>query len=488
MPKQKSQYCIKSCPSDDTEQLENLLNTMSSEGWDLYTMHEAEGDDGFCFNCIFIRDPEDDEREGEEDFDESFGYKTAMQKIISAQNEPYERCVDIQRKIRDKRNRIQKIKSLIDETSEDQRYGLNEEMFNTMEELKRLRKQLQEVISPDIMNEKIGQEKLSLQLSEEILELVNPDTDDVNLIAKTVKLRQQLAEELGYIIPKIKFENSEILQANEFSIDVRGISAVCGRVYPGYLMYFKDELNLEKIPKDAIKDNDVISGKPVIWLSEEKTKSFWTEGLDASSVIVRAMEYVCIKYADTLFDYTDLNRYIEIVSTNNLFLIENIIPDYVSVAELKFLLTSLIKERVSIKDIMFIFEKINDFADEDTKEDLLEKLRHALARTISKSVANENNVIQAFELSEEHLKYFESKLTGKSDVIRFDNTKLKSIAANITKALEKHEISTPEVVLIVPMGIRHIASLVLSRVMYNLRVIAREEVADEFSTEIVDRV
>ena len=88
MAKQKSQYCIKSCPSDDTAQLESLLNTMSTAGWDLYTMHEAESDDGFCFNCIFVRDPEDPDIAEDTDFDESFGYRTTMQKIISAQNEP----------------------------------------------------------------------------------------------------------------------------------------------------------------------------------------------------------------------------------------------------------------------------------------------------------------------------------------------------------------------------------------------------------------
>ena len=487
MPKSKAQYSIKTCPSDDTQQLETLLNSMAEKGWDLYTMHEAENDDGFCFNCIFVKDADDMNNSPDTDFDETFGYKTTMQKIISAQSEPFERCIDIQRKIKDKRNKIQKIKSLIDETSEDQRFNLNEEMFNIIEELKQLRIQLQEVISPDIMNSKIGQEKLTIKLSEEILELVNPDAD-ANLVAQTVKVRQHLADELGYIIPKIKFENAETLQANEFSIEIRGISVLCTRVYPGYLMFLKDDLHLSKLPKDAIKDTDVISGKQVVWLPEEKTKSFWAKGLGSEEVISRALEHVCIKYVEELFDYSDLNRYIEIVSDNNLFLIENIIPDFVSVAELKFLLTNLVKEKVSIKDIIFIFEKINDFADESTKEHLLARLRHALSRQICKGVANDNNVIQAFELSDEHLKYFAGRISSKNEIISFDNTKLKSIASAILKALEKHEISSQEIILIVPMEIRHIISLVMSRIMYNIRVIAREEIAEEYTTEIIDRV
>lgn len=51
---------------------------------------------------------------------------------------------------------------------------------------------------------------------------------DANLVAQTVKVRQTLVEQLGYIIPKIRFENDETLQANEFEIDVRGVCAAKG--------------------------------------------------------------------------------------------------------------------------------------------------------------------------------------------------------------------------------------------------------------------
>ena len=58
-----------------------------------------------------------------------------MKKMISSQNEPFELCVEIQRKIKDKRKRINSIKSLIDETNESQRNDLNNEMFKNIEEV-----------------------------------------------------------------------------------------------------------------------------------------------------------------------------------------------------------------------------------------------------------------------------------------------------------------------------------------------------------------
>ena len=481
----KMQYCIKSVPSDDTFQMESLLNEMSSLGWELYTMHEVEADEGYNYNCIFVKEVSVNDES--EDVDEMFGYQTHMQKMISSQNEPYELCVEIQRKIKDKRKRINSIKSLIDETNEAQRSELNNEMFKNIEELNELKKQLQTTISPDIMIDKIGEDKIKIKLSEENIELVNPDMD-ANLVAQTVKVRQQLAEELGYIIPKIKFENDETLQANEFEIDVRGVCAAKGVVYCGYLMFFKDELNLSKTPKGALKDADPITGKTIYWIPENATKDFWVKGIDASAFISRILEYVCIKFVDEIFDYNDINRYIEIVSEDNLYLIENIIPDFVSVAELKYILTSLIKERVSVKDIVYIFEKINDFADEETKEDLLSRVRHALSRQISKGIANENNQIQAFELSEEALKYLEAKISGKSTVIRIDNNKIKQIVNNIYKAVDKFSVNADEIIVIVPMELRNVTSVVLSQLIPNVKVVAREEIACGYTLEIIDRV
>lgn len=486
MKSTRMQYCIKAVPSDDTFQMESLLNEMSSLGWELYTMHEVEGDEGYNYNCIFVKECNINE-DTEEDDESLFGYQSQMQKMISSQNEPYEQCIEIQRKIKDKRKKINSIKSLIDETNETQRQELNNEMFKTIEELKELKKQLQETISPDIMLDKIGEDKIKIRLSEENIELVNPDLE-ANLVAQTVKVRQNLVEELGYIIPKIKFENDETLQANEYQIDVRGVCAAKGVVYTGYYLFFKDDLNLDKPSKDMIKDTDPITGKTIYWIPKPKTKDFWATGLDASQVIARILEYVCIKNVEEIFDYNDINNYIELVSEDNLYLIENIIPDFVSIAELKYILTSLIKERVSIKDIVYIFEKINDFADEETKEDLLSRVRHSLSRQISKSIANENNLIQAFELSDESLKYLSSKISGKSTVIRIDNTKMKTVVNNIYKVIDRLKLNADEIVVIVPMEIRQVTSVVLSQLMPSVKVVAREEISNGYTTEIFERV
>ncbi|MGN0014955.1 MAG: FHIPEP family type III secretion protein, partial [Candidatus Gastranaerophilaceae bacterium] len=264
MKASKTQYCIKSCPTDDSEQLQLLLNTMSEEGWELYTMHEAEGeDDSYQFNCIFVKEvfPEDVTK----DYSDYYGFTTKMERIMTAKQEPLDLCLDIQKKIKEQRAKIAKIKSLLDSTSEDSRNQLNEEISVNINQLETLKKKLFNCLSPDIMYRKIGEDKLTIMLSEELTELVDPDSE-VNLLSKIVQVRQNLTEQLGYVIPEVKPQNGDCLQANEFVINVRGLQTVKSVCYPGFIMYFKDELNTPKLPKNSIKDTDPITGKKIVWI------------------------------------------------------------------------------------------------------------------------------------------------------------------------------------------------------------------------------
>lgn len=483
--KPKTQYCIKSCPIDDTEQLELLLNTMAAEGWDLYTMQEAEGEnDDYQFNCIFVRESSINDL-SMEDYSEYFGFKTKMERIMAPKQEPIDICLDIQKKIKEQRAKISKIKTLLDSTSEDSRKHLNDEISINIQELDKLKKKLFEAVSPDVMYHKIGEDKLSLELSEELTELINPDSE-INLISKIVQVRQTLTEQLGYVIPDVKLKNGDFLQANEFSINIRGARAIKSACYPGYIMFFKDELNIPKLPKNTIKDVDPITGKKIVWIEEEKTKDFWTTGYDSNDYIIRILEHIAVSAVEEILDYSDLNRYIEHVAVKNLFLIENIIPDFISIGELKYIITNLIKERVSVKDILYLFEKLNDLASEPTKDDLLSAVRRSFARKITTTSADKDGVIKIVEFSSKSCK----ELYGdKSDsVVKIQSSKIESIVKNINENLKENGLSIKNIVLVMPADIRQIGFLVFSKFFPEIKVLAKEEILPEYPTKTIAKV
>ncbi len=480
------QYCIKSCSSEDPIQLENLLNSMSNEGWEVYTIQETENDEGYCYNCIFVKDNSNSEF-SEEDFSQISGFKSQMEKLIAAQNEPFQLCKDIQLKIKDKRSRINQIKSLLDSVSDYEKKTLNDELEDSIKELGQLKTSLMRVISPDNMLKEIGAEKVTIGLSVELIDIVNPDLG-ADMIAQMVKLRKQMVEELGYIIPHVKFYEDENLAPYEFVINVRSVPALKGVAYPSHIMFYKDDLSLTKMPANSIKGEDVLTGRKIVWIEKDKAADFWTKGSDVTEVIAQNLKFIIIKYIEEIFDYMDTNHYIEIVADKNMFLVENIIPDFISVSELKYLLSQLIKEHVSIKDILYIFEKFNDFSDDMSKEDILNRIRIALSRQISQSLANENGIINAFSLAPATVSSLYKFIEIEDDIIKIDGAKLNKLVKNIKKTIQKSENTSQKTILVVPKELRHILSSILSQMMHSITVISKEEVSNEFSLEITELI
>ena len=186
-------------------------------------------------------------------------------------------------------------------------------------------------------------------------------------------------------------------------------------------------------------------------------------------------------------DYEELDKYIDIVSHTNEFLVENIIPDFLTLSDLRFILTSLIREKISIKDITYIFEKINDFVQDCTKSDLIKKIRLSISRQIVKNNVNEDGVISAFEISEKTLDKFMPNFDEDDDaIIRIDAGFAETLADKLNKKIKQHQVQNPK--LIVPLEFRHLIFTLLSNYMNDITVLSREEIGCIAQIDIISEI
>lgn len=487
----KMQYIIRTCSSENVQELQNLLNEMSMNGWELYSMNEVEGEDGYTFNCIFMSEAKS---EGSSDAGDEINistFKSQMEKMLSPKLSPYETCVDIQSKIKMQQQKIAKIKKELEgeAPASVMRKKLNDKISAGLKELDELKASLAKATSPDIMFARLHEEKLTVNLSEELLEYVDSESDseEESLLAATVKTRLKLTDELGYVIPKIIFKDDESLNPYEFSIKIRGFEVSRGMVYPQHAVFPADKIHLDKKPKDSVYDTDAVSGEKVIWLNRKDTKDFWEKGLSGAEYIANVLEHAAVRYVDELLDYGDIEKYIEVVENSNSFLVENLIPDVISISDLRYILTSLIREQVSIKNIVYIFEKLNDYAPDSPKADLIKRIRLALGRQICKKYVNSDGVISAFELSEKTLDSFGPDADEDDDyIVRIDSSFAEKLAAKIIKKSKQYEISSPK--LIVPLDYRHLFFTLLSNYLNDITVLSREEIGCHYPVEIIAEV
>ena len=487
----KMQYIIRSCSSENVQELQNLLNEMSMNGWELYSMNEVETDDGFKYNCIFMSELKNEREEENGDIINISSFKSQMEKMLSPKHTPYEDCVDIQLKIRNQQAKISTIKTELEKEAPASvgRKKLNDKISAGLKELESLKADLSKATSPDVMYSRLHEEKLSINLSEELLGYVDNESDiqEEALLSATVYARLKLTDELGYIIPKILFKDDETLNPYEFSIKVRGSEVIRALAYPNYSMFFADEIHLEKKLKNSIYGTDVVSGKKVVWLEHSQTKDFWEKGISGAEYIARVLEFVAVKYVDELLDYADVDKYIDVVSEHNSYLVENVIPDFISLSDLRFILTSLIRERVSVKDITHLFERINDFAEDCPKSELLKKLRLSLSRQICKKYMNQDGVIPVFEVSDKTLDAFVPSFEEDDDfIIKIDGDFAEKLAEKIMKKAKQYDITS--IKLLVPMEFRHLFFTLLSNYINDITVLSREEVGCNYPIELITSI
>ena len=164
--KNRMEYVVKSCSGDDAQDLQNLLNEMSMNGWDLYSMHDVGDEEtGSQLNCIFMREAKS-ENDSNSDIINISDFKSQMEKMLSPKLTEYEQCLEIQSKIRNQKEKINKIKSELENESPASvpRKKLNDKISAGLKELEDLKAQLNKTTSPDLMYSNLHEETLFLKL------------------------------------------------------------------------------------------------------------------------------------------------------------------------------------------------------------------------------------------------------------------------------------------------------------------------------------
>ena len=281
---------------------------------------------------------------------------------------------------------------------------VNADVQSQLGQLESVRQNMQDLVNPNRMYERLGVDVLSLQVGAGLLCIADPDQEG-QLLAKIAALRQRVTDELGYILPNIRIMDSSALEANEYLIAIRGNTVATGFVYPGKYMVIADQWDSVKteVPEDAIIGVDPTYQTQAYWVSEEDAKSTRAvTAVDATDVIITHLQEITRKHVDDIMTKTDVLKLMELVRSQDPTLVNDLVPTIISTSDLRKIFVNLIREKVSIKDIIFIFERLCDYARFSKEPDILsERLRAALGRQICLTNVQEDKVLYALTLSPE---------------------------------------------------------------------------------------
>ena len=247
---------------------------------------------------------------------------------------------------------------------------VNKDVEARLGQLDAVRQNMQDLINPNRMYERLGVDVLSFQVGANLLVIADPDQDG-QLLAKIAALRQRVTDELGYILPNIRIMDSSAIEGNEYLIAIRGNTVATGFVYPGKYMIIADQWDAtgQPVPENAIVGVDPTYQAQAYWVDlDDIDMNLGLTPVESVDVIITHLHECVRKYVDEIMTKTDVLKLMELVKSQDPTLVNDLVPTIISTSDLRKIFVNLIREKVSIKDIIFI---LKDYV---TKQDFQKNL------------------------------------------------------------------------------------------------------------------
>ncbi len=214
------------------------------------------------------------------------------------------------------------------------------------------------------------------------------------LLSRVQMIRNQMAQELGIIVPPIRIRDNIQLDFNAYAIKIQGMTVASGVAEPDRLLAMDSGMVTEKI--DGIKTTEPAFGLPAVWIQQNNREHAERVGytvVDAETVVATHLSEVIKSHSHELLTREEVRRLIDKLKETSPNLVQEVIPNPLSIADVQKVLQGLLRERVSIRNLPTILEVLGDVG-RRTKDSeiLIEYVRNALSRWLCNTFAEEKKL------------------------------------------------------------------------------------------------
>ncbi len=242
---------------------------------------------------------------------------------------------------------------------------------------------------------------IELELGLGLLGLVDASAGG-DLVERINLIRRQTALELGIVLPSVRIRDNLQLKNDQYTIKIKGEMVATGEVHPQYLlaMGVDDPQQMESL--GGIPTREPAFGLSAYWIPISRRDAAEMLGctvVEPSAVIATHLTEIIKSHAADILTRQDVQTLLDHTKQHNAAVVQELIPDLMTVGEVQKVLQHLLRERVPIRDLGTILETLADYAPRTKDPDQLgELVRAALARTITRQYLSGNGVLYVMTL------------------------------------------------------------------------------------------
>ncbi|MFH0802767.1 MAG: flagellar biosynthesis protein FlhA [bacterium] len=347
-------------------------------------------------------------------------------------------------------------------------------------------KEEEDVKAPESFTSLLELDPMELEIGMALIPLVNPQQGG-DLLGRITRIRKQCATEMGLIVPPIRVRDSLTVDKNAYFIKIYGAMVARGDIMPGKVLAILSGRVAEKI--DGLETREPTFGLPALWVEEEMKQLAETRGytvVDPMTLITTHLFEVVRSHADELLSRQDVQRLMDRLKPSHQVVLEELIPGVLGVGEIQKVLQNLLKERVSIRNMVVVLETLANKGKTIKDPDLLtEYVRQALARTICQQHQIKENHLGVITLDPrlEMMITEAIKRSEKDAYAAIDPHSLRKIYKSLLEEVQKVSNRGLHPVVLCSPGLRMHFKRLTERVIPYLTVLSYAEVIPEMQVE-----
>ncbi len=335
----------------------------------------------------------------------------------------------------------------------------------------------------------VGVDALELAIGFGLVPLVEGGSTGSALLRRVSMVRRQIASELGIVIPRVRIHDELGMESHEYVIKIRGSEVTRGRIMPGHLLAMNPGDALGTLA--GIPTREPAFGLEAVWVHESsraEAESLGYTVVDPESVIVTHLTETIRSHAAELLTRQDVRTLLDRLKETNAAVVEEVVPEMLSLGEIQRVLQSLLSEGVAIRDLGTIVEAIGDKARTTRDTSLLsEYARQALGRAITAPHLDEQLRLQAITLDPAIEQEVSTSITQTTDgeYLAMEPTRAQAIVNALRTQVEHASARGARPVLLCSARIRRHLRRLIAQAQPHLAVCSYNEIAPGVNVETV---
>ncbi len=328
---------------------------------------------------------------------------------------------------------------------------------------------------------------LELEVGYGLIPLVDEEQGG-DLLDRIRSIRRQFAQEMGLIIPPLHVRDNLQIDPGAYIILIKGVDIAKGELMIGHLLAMNPGHVKREV--EGIPTTEPAFGLPALWIPESKREEAQLAGytvVDPSTVIATHLAEVIRTHADELLGRQEVQNLLDALAKNHPKAVEEA-TNLLSLGAIQKVLQNLVRERVSIRDLLTITETLADYAPMTKDPDILtEYVRQKLGRAIVKPLLGEGNTLDVITVDpvvEDQLRN-SLQQTEHGSYLALDPATGQRIVESAQKKVEEAAAKGYQPVILCNPAVRRHMKKLIERFIPNVTVLSHSELPAEIKLKSI---